>query len=147
MSYSTLTDIQGEFRSIQFTASSAVTDSKVISFIKQADQYIDAKLSKKYVTPITGTNSLVIINQISTFLVTQRVRNILEVKTAVSDVQQATRSVDLNKMAEQMLKDIIESVIILPDAVLQSGHGGVDSFNASSPECVPNQFQYGRNQW
>ena len=105
MAYSTYSDIQSEFRDLELSSSTKITQAEVTEFISQADQYIDSKLSKKYITPITAINSLPIVKQISIWLTAGRVWNILnEVTEGVKD-----RGKSLIDKAEKMLKDILSN--------------------------------------
>jgi hypothetical protein len=78
MAYSALSDIQSEFKALTFSASTTPTSTAVGGFITQADAEIDARVGLKYVTPVTGTTSLAILQRISTMLVVGRVKKILE---------------------------------------------------------------------
>lgn len=144
MAYSTQAQIQGEFKDVTFTASTAVTDTEVAELISQTDAEIDARLSVRYVVPVTGPTSLLLLRTISIYITAARVSKIIEVKTGESDRDQPRR-VEERNTALRMLQEIIDGKIILTDAEEADPHRGVRSYtyeNNITP-CI----QTTRDQW
>lgn len=127
MAYCTTTQVQGEFKNITFSASTSVTDTEVSAIISEVDAEIDGRLGVKYVTPITGTNALLICRTISIYLVAARVSKIQEIKTGEADKDQPRR-VEEKLAALQMIKDIIDGKILLSDAIARSSYNGVRGY-------------------
>jgi hypothetical protein len=127
MAYSALTDIQNEFKSVVFSASSTPTSTAVQGFIAEADQYIDSRIGLRYQVPVTGSKSLIILKSISIGLVAGRVKEIQRVKTASPQLNQDSRDGDPAKEAKERLGLIVEGLLLLPDATLVSAANGVSS--------------------
>ena len=69
MAYCTEAQVEGEFKSVDFGASTAVTSDDITRFIEEADAFIDGKIGVRYVVPITGSISLLIIRTIAISLI------------------------------------------------------------------------------
>jgi len=148
MAYATSAHISSEFKDITFSASTKVTDTEVDRFIEEADAEIDSVLSKRYVTPITGSVSLILIRQISIWLVAQRVKDILVVKTGVKGSDQGNLRNDdirLDRKAKNMLQDIVNEKLDLVDATFLDSSGGVSSYNVDNN--IGHVFDRESNQW
>lgn len=144
MAYSSVENIQSEFKNLTISATTEVTTTEVTRFIEEADAYIDGVISQKYQVPITGAMSLIIVRQISIYLVAQRVKDILEVKTGSQQSEQDGRG-SFKAFAEKALKDIIDDKLLLSDATLYSPEDGVASYVSSNN--VPFIFERGTEQW
>lgn len=117
MAYATASDIQNEFKNIDFSVSgSSVATAEVSEFISQAEGFINAKISNKYLTPVTGSESVKILKNICIWMVTDRVKEILKVKNVTEDTDQGVREGSLYKRAMDMLKEIASGTLPLPDA-------------------------------
>jgi len=112
MAYSVYGDVQSEFKSTTFGASTKITSTEVTEFISQADAMIDGIVSGKYVTPVTGSESLKIVKMISINLVAGRIWNILERE----GTDAKNKGHDLIEFAKAMLKKITEGKLELSDA-------------------------------
>lgn len=144
MAYCINTDVQNEFKSLPVGATGILTTDKIDGFIAQADAYIDGRLSTVYQTPITGSNSLLIVKQISIDLVAQRIAHIMEVKGITPKGDQYIPK-NLGEKAENRLDMIVEKKILLSDATEVSTTGGVSSY--TSENCVTRSFKQGEVQW
>lgn len=146
MAYCTYTDVQNECKGLDLNASSAVTSSKITTFITQADAYINSKIGLKYVTPVTGTEALLVLQMISSWLVVDRVKDILTTRTGNAQRDQTSEPVVTPGMkAERMLKDIVAGNLLLSDATLNSSSDGVQSHTYTEGE--EHTFQKGEDQW
>lgn len=144
MAYCTYNDIAAEFKALTFTTSTPVTPAKVTEFIAQADATINGMIGNKYVTPVAGTESLLILKYISIKIVSQRISVIMEVKTPKDENNQLAREAkELTPM--EMLKAIAEGDLILSDATLKDSKNGVSAY--SIKHCIPNTFKKGCDQW
>lgn len=128
MSYSELSDIEGEFKQISFEESdSAVTIGQVEEFIEQADAEIDSTISVRYETPVTaGASALALLRQCSIWLVARRVKDVLEVKNVRTEVDQDVKT-DTRTMALSILKRIANGEMNLVGATNATTDAGVSS--------------------
>lgn len=127
--YSTIEDIEGEFKATQFKADTAVRASQVTSWIKQETAYINGIVSRRYITPITSDyeDAFLILKRICTFRVAERVKNKLEVKSNNSQTDQEVKSANYTRTPNTDLKDIAEGKLLLKDVPLVNSTGGVSS--------------------
>jgi phage gp36-like protein len=143
MAYSVYGDVASEFKNILFATGQPVTDAEVTEFISQADAEIDGYLSQRYVTPITGTISLVVVKQLSIWLVADRVSKILQVKTKTEETKTADKS--LRQMALDRLKELAKGTFKLPDATVLSSGAGFRSY--ANDNELDYTFKKGDDQW
>lgn len=144
MAYCTNAQVSSEFKGITFSASSSITDTEVDRFIEEADAEIDGKVSQVYTTPITGTVSLIIVRTISIWLVKDRINKILAVKTGNDEDNQSGEE-SLGSRARQMLNDIVDRKLDLPDATLVTASDGVKDYNYAN--SIEPTFKRGTVQW
>lgn len=144
MAYSTTAQVVAEFKTLNVGASSPVSTTDVERFIQEADALIDSYLSKRYATPITGTNALIMVRNISIMLVAQRIKDILRVKTGREESSQDGRG-NLRDYAMKLLNDIVDRRVDLSDATVASTGQGVASYVSSND--VPFIFERGTEQW
>ena len=135
MAYTTLLQIKDLFRGISIEPSTgdesvdtAVSTEAIAQFIIDADAEIDSRLNKYYVTPITGVESLKLINVISKYKVAHVVKTVLEATNETSDRNQDVQT-NLELKANAMLENMIPQCVNgtwcdptaeLPDAPLKS---------------------------
>ncbi len=112
MAYTTVAKVQSLFRDLKVdadtgdeTTNTVVTTEEVTEFITRADAIIDGKLAKFYTVPITGAESLKIVEEISTLFAGHRVKGIMELTDAQSDVKQDVQG-NLHFQAMGLLKKI-----------------------------------------
>lgn len=144
MAYSTESQVEGEFKNIDFTSTTAVTSDDITRFIAEADALIDAKVGLKYAVPITGAASLLIMRYCSIQIVADRVRKILEVKTGESDKDQDEKENEF-KNAESIINRISKGELVLSDATLANSHDGIKDYvyaNSIEPD-----FSVTSEQW
>jgi len=152
MGYTTLAKIKSQFRQIQIEAETGdedqdtvITEEDITLWISESDAQIDATLGSYYITPITGSEALKIMSTISTYLVSHRIKTILELDTQVSDKKQEVQT-NLEKKAEKMLSNLMpkfnaktggwdEPIMIISDATKR----------ATSPDSS-SIFSYNNNQ-
>lgn len=144
MAYSTTAQVASEFKNITFDANSAVTDTEVSAIIDQTDAEIDARIGVKYVVPVTGASSLLLLRTISIYITAARVSKIIEVKTGEADKEQPRRIEERNA-ALKMIKDIIDGNILLSDATEKTTHGGVRLYTYEND--IEATFDVTKDQW
>lgn len=136
MAYAIFGDIASEFKNITFDANSSVTNTEVTEFIEQEEAVINATISNRYETPLTGVNSLKVIEGISIAYVAYRVAKILNLKKDVpipeKFVPQQLNEGAAFRNAKKRLEEIRDGKIVLNDAVARSTGQGVESFNATN---------------
>jgi len=144
MAYSTYINVQSEFRDITFEITGgAIIQSEVTNIIAEEDAVIDAKLSTKYITPITATASLPILRKISVYMTAGRIWQILnQVTDGTKD-----RGADLINRGNSMISKILSigtDELKLPNAVLASSTNIVASNYDNGIEPV---FKKDEQQW
>lgn len=146
MGYCTETQVQEEFKGLDLTASGqAVTTAKVTRFIAEADAEIDSKVGMVYTTPITGANSLIVMRSISIALVADRIRAIMEVKTAPQSTSQGGRRDGNAAWARDLLDKIVSGRAILSDATKISSGDGVSAYAVNAG--LEHTLEKGTDQW
>jgi phage gp36-like protein len=147
MSYAASADVVGEFKDLTVASSgTAISTDDMTRFLAEADAEINSRLSVKYTTPITGTESLLLMRQIAVWLVKDRIERITEVKTGRPvDAQKGQTPTSLRSQALELLKSICEGKIKLTDATLASTGDGVGSY--SSENGTEHIFDRDTQQW
>jgi hypothetical protein len=144
MSYASVGDIQYEFKNITFSSSTTPTSTAVSEFITQTEALVNSKLSTRYTTPITGTESLSLVKMIVVTIVSRRIKEIIAVKTGKPEVDTETKgAMAFDPM--KMLLDISMNRAQLNDAQLASSGDGVSSFASSND--IPATFLKDTKQW
>lgn len=115
MTYCVLGDVQALITGFTITTTSTVTSAQVTTDIIPAiDRYIDDRLGKFYVTPVTGANSLLTLNRISRYLAAAEVAERVYIGQGPSESSQSTT---WRQLAESDLNRLSNGDIILTDAV------------------------------
>lgn len=146
MVYCEVEDIQNEFKSIAFDEDdSAVETETVEGFIDQASALMDGIISGRYAVPIVaGPSALLLLKQICTWLVSQRVKDIVEVKQVRPETDQDVK-IDTAARAMKMLYDIASGKIELVGATLVGTTDAVQSFVTSNNS--PRVFHKNSEDW
>ncbi|WP_436664230.1 hypothetical protein ACOALA_04085 [Alicyclobacillus acidoterrestris] len=114
MSYCTLADVQGVFKAYTITDSSKVTINDVNNdILPDCDQYIDDRLGRYYVVPITGPKALLTMKRIEKYLAAAEVARRTYNGQAPSESPQANA---WQTVADDEIQAIIRGDIILYDA-------------------------------
>jgi len=145
MAYTTKEFVADEFVNVEFTATTKVTDAQVDRWIAEADQLIDSFVGTRYLVPVTGPISLVVVRSLSTMLVAHRVACKLQVKTPKLDPNQGGKTEDRVKTAIKILTNIVEGRQDLSDADKRLANDGIRSFNADN--SIEQFYKRGVNQW
>ena len=140
MSYTTFSEVEGDFKDTEFTATSNVLDSDATQFIVEADALINAYVGTVYVAPVvTPGEGLNLLKLLSRSLVVNRIKRVLEVKQIKSeDANQNIVSVLLSvAQVMKILTDIQNKDLFLSGAVaLIAGAGFYNNNVANSIEPV-----------
>lgn len=116
MAYCAVSDVQPFFPQVQFNAQTPVTLTDVTALCNvEIPNYIDRRLSKFYQVPITGSNSLQLLNTVAKKLVASEIAARLMMSGAM---QESAVGKGWRAEAEAVLKDLGNSVIVLDDAVV-----------------------------
>lgn len=145
MAYSSVAQVEAEFKDVIFSTSTAVTDTDVTRFIEEADAEINARLSTRFNTPVASGDGLIILRKISILLVAARIKDILQVKMADKGVEQDTRGGAMRAEAKRILDMIMSNQMNLPGAVLTFANEGVRSFCVDAG--IVHNFQRDVKQW
>ena len=129
MAYCTEAQIEGEFKDIDFDSTSKVSSDDITRFIAETDALIDSKVGLRYVVPITGATSLLLMRMICIFIIKERVNSIIEVKASEPGKNQETEKVNAGM---KMLEDIVEGKMLLSDSTLIASHDGVKGYTYSN---------------
>ena len=149
MAYATSANVASEFKNITFGASTAVTSTEVDRFITEAESLINARVGEIYTVPLdtsVSPEAFIIMRMISIMFVADRVRQVLQVKDVTLDeLKQGVRPISSMKDAAKLLDKIVSREVILSDAVNQTAHQGMASFNEDN--SIEHTFEKGIEQW
>lgn len=145
MSYCTLSDVQDML--VQFTIdanSKPSADDVTNEIIPMYDRYIDDRMGRFYVVPITGANALSTMQRIEKYFVAAEIADRIYLGQTSSDSPQG---VTWRKLAETQLTQIVQGDVILWDAqtTAETPEPEVSQISdrVSSPLAVPRQFNMG----
>lgn len=150
MAYCSIEDIKSDFKGLKIEATgTAVTAAEATAIIDQVSAYIDARIGLRYSTPVdpaTYPDAGAILKMIATFMAGERIKNIIEVKTGVNQLDaDGKQIVDSIRAYKNDLKMIAEGQLLLKDVPLVSVAQGLSSFN--SDECVSHVIDTTKQQW
>lgn len=144
-SYATNAHVASEFKDITFSGTTKVTSTEVDDFIDQAEAEINARVGKKYEVPLTNASDILIARQIVVWMVSDRVRKIIQVKDiGGEELKQGVRPPGGRKEAMALLKEIVSGEMELASD-LKSSHNGVKSFSVDIED--PNTFERYVDEW
>ena len=132
MSYTTYTEVQGDFKNTTFQTTGNVTQTDVTQFIVEADALINSYVSAKYPTPVSAAgDGLNLLKLLSRTIVTLRIKSILEVKqaTAVAANQNAVSTLMSMAQIMKMLESIKAGQLKLVGVTPTVSGGGFYSSN------------------
>ncbi len=152
MTYALEADIIKEMKGIGFTSSTQVTSAAISDFLDQADALINMYIGKRYVTPATGSESLLVLKKIAVDIVVYRATKILDLKKSIpipdSNVIQDITEGSAYRHSIKLLTDIRDNKMDLPDESEINSSGGLASFHTESGNAdLTPCFQKGVDQW
>lgn len=147
MGYCAVEDVQTDFKKIDFSSAGAVVSSDMVEdWIDQESELINSYICNRYKVPVSDVKSpasYMILKRIAIFLVSERVKNKIEVKTGISQKDSEEKSPNYSRTPLSDLKSISDGKIHLRDAELLSS--AVGSFNIDS--CDQPVFDVTKQQW
>lgn len=149
MSYCSVDDIRSDFKDIVFNATSSVTEDEVQKFIDEETAFIDSMICARYIVPIVeldSPNSFLVLKRIAIFLVSDRVRHVLYVKTGRDASDQNTKGLkSLSRQPRRDLEMIRDGKQKLADAETVKECIGFDVGTDST--CSDMRFDPSKQQW
>ncbi len=152
MTYATEANIISELKNITFDVTDPVTSADVATFLDQTDAIIDMHLNKRYTTPVTASEALLIVKKIAIDLVAYRVAKILNLTKSVpipdqNIIQQVTEG-SAYRESMKLLVAMRDGKMDLPGETEVSPAGGIESFHTETGNSgiVP-CFNKGKEQW
>lgn len=145
--YCSATDVQNEFKQIDFTASgAAMTTAKVSELIDQERATIHAYIMNRYQVPVASSaaDAYSLLKKIHIMLLKDRIKGILEVKEARQETNQSAGA-STKSEAYQLLEFIRDGKIDLKGATLASSDEGTASYVSSN--SVERVFKKDEDQW
>jgi hypothetical protein len=149
--YCTKQDIIDDFKSLSIENSgTVVTTSKVEEWIGQESSFIDGYISQRYALPIdesTYPSAFNVLKRICIFRVSQRVRNVIEVRSDATQVNSQEKFLDNRvRTPNDDLMEIVKGKLVLIDVPTRSNTLGVASFTSkASGTCA--KFDVNKQQW
>lgn len=149
MTYCQVSDIQSDFKDIVFNTTSSVTDTEVEKFIQEEGAFINSMICSRYVVPVIendSPNAFLVLKRIAIFLVADRVRHVLYVKTGRDASDQDTKGLrSLSRNPRKDLEAIRDGKSKLSDAVKVQECIGFDV--GTDQTCSENLFDTTKQQW
>lgn len=123
------------------------TFTKVANMIAEEEAKLNARISRKYVLPITQAINKLILRGIVLAIVVERVRSITEVKTGSAVVQQAPGYKSPAQLAKMDVELIVKGSIPLTGETSATSREGIQThYNANPTKCIP-KWHRNREQW
>jgi len=149
MAYSDYNDVQSLVKWCIFSASSKVTITEVTEFITEADNFINSKLERIYVVPITDIEDIEILKYISCRLAAIEVAQVL-VLQASGEVPQVVKEWAKSTYERLQLVIDLELELVNSTKIAESTHSKLYSFTAhgdADNEAPDPVWETGVNQW
>jgi hypothetical protein len=143
--YTTAAKVASEAKiaSTGFTTSTTPTLAQVTALINEASAEIDGKLGLRFSLPITDETDLMVLQSIATMLVTERVRETIEVQAANGGSYLQNPASRAAKAARDRLQDIVDGKFNFNSTLISSADGiGYETDSKAEP-----YFQRGIKQW
>jgi hypothetical protein len=144
-------DIIDDFKSLAIQSTGTlVTDAKISSWISQETDFINGYISQRYILPITESSfpsAFNVLKRICIFRVSQRVRNVIEVRSDATQVNSQEKFLDNRvRTPNDDLMEITKGKLVLIDVPTRSSSLGVTSFTSKSKgNCA--KFDVNKQQW
>lgn len=152
MTYALAADIVEEMKGISFTSTSSVTDAAVLDFLDQADAEINMYIGKRYATPPTAAEALLLLKKIAIDIVVYRVTKILDLTKSIpipdKAIPQNITEGTAYRNSIDMLKAIRDDKMDLPGETEINTSGGLASFHTEPGNTgIEPCFEKGVVQW
>lgn len=151
MTYATEADIEAELKGFLFTASSSVTATAIADFLDQADAQINMFIGKRYATPATAAESLLVLKKVAVDIVVYRVTKILDLTKSIpipdKAIPQNITEGTAYRQSIDLLAAIRDNKMDLPGETGLNASYGLASYNTETGVDNPPVFQKGVDQW
>lgn len=147
MAYATKTEIEADFKDMEFVAGKNVTDTDVTQFIVESDALINSYVGTVYQVPVSSGEGLQLLKLLTRSLVAARIKKLLEVKQEkATDANQNVLSVLLSvDKVMKILNDIKKKDAALIGATLLVGTGSF--YNNNNSNSVSPVIKKDERQW
>jgi len=149
MSYCSVDDISSDFKDIVISTTSSVTIEEVEKFIDEETAFIDSMICSRYQVPVVeldSPNAFLVLKRICIFLVSDRVRHVLYVKTGRDASDQDTKGLrSLSRQPRRDLEAIRDNKSKLGDAIALEECIGFDV--GTDQTCSDMRFNPNKQQW
>lgn len=150
--YCTKQDILDEFKGLDIQATgTSITDAQVTEWIAQESNYIDAKISLRYVVPfnlVTYPIAASVLKRIAIFRVGERVKNKIEVKSNITQKDSEEKyTQNYVRTPNYDLEQIVKGNLSLPGVPLVVANGSVDSSCIECDTSTCHVIDVGSQQW
>lgn len=151
MTYATEADITAELKNMTFGSTKSITSDAVSDFLAQADAQINMFIGKRYETPVTGAESLLVLRKVAVDIVVYRVTKILDLTKSIpipdKAIPQNITEGTAYRQSIDLLKAIRDDKMDLPGEAEINVDSGLASFNTEAGVDNPAIFQKGVMQW
>ena len=151
MAYATVSEVESEFKKMDFAdANAGVDTAEVTRFLDEEQARINSCIGTRYVVPVTGgAEALLLLKKILIDLVVFRIVKILNIRKAVpvpdSNIIQEITEGTAYREALKILDHLAKGTKVLIDAELLSSSSGLKSYTASNVVCPV--FEKDKKQW
>ena len=117
MAYHSQSDVEGLFKALSsagfsFSATSKITSTEVAGYIADTDRYIDTRLGKYYVTPVTDADAILILKPVAAQLTAAKCWRILY----AAQPGESNKAREWEKLSDDVLKMIIADKLVFGSA-------------------------------
>lgn len=148
MSYVSLTQLAAEAKlGGTFSDSAPVTSpnaTKAQEIIDENEAMINARISRKYLLPLTQTAPIAMVRGISLALCVERVREIMAVKTGASNAEQVAAKTTADYARKNLERIVAGDLPLIGETLATSGDGVKSYMSANGLNPV---FDRTREQW
>lgn len=133
MAYATSAQIASEAKigKADFGSDTMPTKAKVTEIIAEVEAEFNAKVGRKYTTPVTSADGILIARSIVIALVVERVREIMEVQTGTEKEEQDPAAKTASG-ARKRIEQIVNGELPLSGETLVSSSDGIRSYAVSN---------------
>jgi len=128
MAYATYAEVQSEFRNTTFASGKPVTPDEVNDWLDEFSALIDGRITKKFALPVSDASLLLVLKLVCKSFVAARIKRILNADDMDANTKENSDADKLEKMAKQILDDIMSGKITFTDAA-KSAIAVLSSYN------------------
>lgn len=144
MGYCEVNDTKGEFKFLELSDESAISEELIEDFIAQESAYVDSQISGRYVVPVAdGVIAPLVLKKIVARLSAERVRDVLQPEPNLPSESDVEKKDPQYFNPRKAIKDIQSGKIQLDCAT--AGKSAVDSLGLQKGKS--NHFTLNKKQW